>query len=107
MRPERGEAAAGQIAVTAAERGEMGETLIAALSLTDPKAALEELHTNEVWLKEAERIAHLGSWERDFTNNHVLLSDELRRIPERGFCEPPGPGMSSFPLCRRYENAAF
>ena len=58
----------------------MGETLIAALSLTDPEAALEELHKNEARLKEAERIAHFGWWERDFSTNHVLLSNELCRI---------------------------
>jgi PAS domain S-box-containing protein len=33
-----------------------------------------------VRLKEAERIAHFGWWERQFSTNHVMLSDELCRI---------------------------
>ena len=31
-------------------------------------------------LQKAQRIAHFGWWERDFTNNHVFLSDEVCRI---------------------------
>jgi K+-sensing histidine kinase KdpD len=31
-------------------------------------------------LEEAQRIAHVGWWERDFTTNHVELSDEVCRI---------------------------
>src|SRR5271166_1322313 len=44
------------------------------------KRALNELHKNETRLKEAERIAHFGWWERDYSTNHVVLSDELCRI---------------------------
>ena len=58
----------------------MLKSLIAALDLTGRKEALDELHKNEVRLKEAERIAHFGWWERDFNTNRVLLSDELCRI---------------------------
>jgi len=60
--------------------GEMLKSLIAALDLAGRKKALDELHKNEVRLKEAERIAHFGWWEREFTTNRVLLSDELCRI---------------------------
>ena len=58
----------------------MLKSLIAALDLTGRKTALDELHKNEVRLKEAERIAHFGWWEREFNTNRVLLSDELCRI---------------------------
>jgi PAS domain S-box-containing protein len=58
----------------------MLKSLIAALDSTDRKSAFDELHKNEIRLKEAERIAHFGWWERDFTTNHVSLSDELCRI---------------------------
>ena len=58
----------------------MLKSLIAALDLAGRKKALDELHKNEVRLKEAERIAHFGWWEREFTTNRVLLSDELCRI---------------------------
>ena len=58
----------------------MLKSLIAALDLAGRKKAFDELHKNEVRLKEAERIAHFGWWEREFTTNRVLLSDELCRI---------------------------
>jgi PAS domain S-box-containing protein len=58
----------------------MLKSLIAALDLTGRKEAMDELHKNEVRLKEAERIAHFGWWERQFSTNHVMLSDELCRI---------------------------
>ena len=58
----------------------MLKSLIAALDLTGRKEAMDELHKNEVRLKEAERIAHFGWWEREFSTNHVMLSDELCRI---------------------------
>ena len=38
-------------------------------------AALQEARLNE-----AQRIAHVGWWQRDFTTNHVALSDEVCRI---------------------------
>ena len=58
----------------------MLKSLIAALDLTGRKEAMDELHKNKVRLKEAERIAHFGWWERQFSTNHVMLSDELCRI---------------------------
>ena len=41
---------------------------------------MNELRKNEARLEEAQRIAHFGWWERDFTTSRVLLSDELCRI---------------------------
>ncbi len=38
-------------------------------------AALQEARLNE-----AQRIAHVGWWERDFRTNHVSLSEEVCRI---------------------------
>ena len=58
----------------------MLKSLIAAFDLTERKRALDELHRNEARLKEAERIAHFGWWERDFSTSRVVLSDELCRI---------------------------
>ena len=58
----------------------MLESLIAALDFTERKRAVNELRKNEVRLEEAQRIAHFGWWERDFSTNRVLLSDELCRI---------------------------
>ena len=39
-----------------------------------------ELRKNKVRLEEAQRIAHVGWWERDFSTGHVTLSDEVCRI---------------------------
>src|ERR1700726_3604943 len=58
----------------------MFKSLIAALDFTDRKRAVNELRKNEVRLEEAQRIAHFGWWERDFSTNRVFLSDELCRI---------------------------
>src|SRR6202041_2551067 len=58
----------------------MFKSLIAALDFTEGKRAMNELRKNEARLEEAQRIAHFGWWERDFTPSRVLLSDELCRI---------------------------
>ncbi len=41
---------------------------------------LRVLRQSEARLEEAERVAHVGWWERDLLTNHVYLSDEVRRI---------------------------
>lgn len=41
---------------------------------------LRDLRENESRLAEAERIAHVGYWERDFDEKRVTFSDEARRI---------------------------
>ena len=38
--------------------------------------------SSEAQLKEAQRLAHLGSWELDLTTNHLQWSDEIYRIFE-------------------------
>ncbi|CAK0766519.1 two-component system, sensor histidine kinase [Gammaproteobacteria bacterium] len=39
--------------------------------------------SSEAQLKDAQRLSHVGSWERDLTNHHLLWSDETYRIFER------------------------
>lgn len=41
---------------------------------------LRTLRLSEARLKEAERLAHVGWWERDLLTNRVYLSDELCRM---------------------------
>ena len=48
--------------------------------ITERKRAEEVLRESEAKLQKAQRIAHFGWWERDFTTNHVSLSDEVCRI---------------------------
>lgn len=43
-------------------------------------ATKNELESNEKSLKEAQAMAHLGSWEYDFTTNKAKWSDESYRI---------------------------
>ena len=50
------------------------------VDLTARKRAENELRENEAKLVRAQRIAHFGWWERDFTTNRVSLSDEACRI---------------------------
>lgn len=40
----------------------------------------DELREVQAKWKNAERVAHFGWWERDFTTNRVTLSDEVSRI---------------------------
>jgi PAS domain S-box-containing protein len=48
--------------------------------MTERKRAEEVLRDSEAKLRKAQRIAHFGWWERDFTTNRVSLSDEVCRI---------------------------
>ncbi len=48
--------------------------------ITERKRAEEVLRDSEAKLQRAQRVAHFGWWERDFTTNHVDLSDEVCRI---------------------------
>ena len=48
--------------------------------ITDRKEMERELQDSEQRLRRAQRIAHLGNWERDLETDTLLLSDELRRI---------------------------
>lgn len=50
--------------------------------ITARKQAEEELRGSERRLKEAQRIAKIGSWEFDLTENRLFWSDEVFRIFE-------------------------
>ena len=48
--------------------------------ITDRKTAEEEIRRKEHSLVEAQRIAHLGSWEYNYQNNEMTASDETFHI---------------------------
>ena len=55
-------------------------SLVVTALVTKVKRSADELRENQARWVRAERIAHFGWWERDFTTNHVSLSDEVSRI---------------------------
>ena len=48
--------------------------------ITDRKLAEKEIRESKERLSEAQRIAHIGSWDRDFSTNSVYWSDEMYRL---------------------------
>ena len=46
----------------------------------EKRLAEAALQQNQAELKEAQRIAHMGSWRLDVTTNHVVWSEELYRM---------------------------
>jgi PAS domain S-box-containing protein len=50
--------------------------------ITEQKEAQIQLTKTEKRLREAQRIAHIGNWELDLTNNYLYWSEEIFRIFE-------------------------
>jgi PAS domain S-box-containing protein len=69
------------------ESGAIGGTLATLLETTERLAAEKALKEREAELREAQRLAHLGSWTLDVRTGQLTLSDEVHRIFGRR--EPP------------------
>ena len=54
--------------------------VVSVLDITERKKAEDALQRHEAQLVESQRIAHIGTWERDVITNRVTWSDELYRI---------------------------
>ena len=61
--------------------------------ITNRKLAEEKLYTNEQRLKEAQKIAKLGSWEWDLINNKIEWSNEMYNIYGVDKKEKPSPEL--------------
>jgi PAS domain S-box-containing protein len=55
-------------------------SLVVTALITTRKRAEEELADSRARFEAAQRMAHVGWWERDFSTGHVSLSDEVCRI---------------------------
>jgi PAS domain S-box-containing protein len=55
-------------------------SLIVTALITKRKRAEEDLGESKARLEAAQRLAHVGWWERDYSTAHVTLSDEVCRI---------------------------
>jgi PAS domain S-box-containing protein len=55
-------------------------SLVVTALITERKRAEKELSDSKARFEAAQRLAHVGWWERDFATNRVSLSDEVCRI---------------------------
>jgi PAS domain S-box-containing protein len=65
------------------DEGEIAQVIVTFIDITDRKQAAETLQKSEASLREAQRIARMGSWELDHSNNTLKWSDEIFTIIER------------------------
>jgi PAS domain S-box-containing protein len=61
-------------------KGEKGGVVVAHTNITARKQAEEELRKKDKLLEDAQRIAHLGSWNWNIITNELVWSDEVYRI---------------------------
>ena len=62
------------------ERGNLVKWYGSSTDIEDRKQAEERLRHSEIQLAQAQRLAHIGSWDWDLRTNGVTWSDELYRI---------------------------
>ena len=60
--------------------GEPKYTIAVVEDISDRKQAEDKLHQNEFNLLEAQRIAHIGSWELDLNTQKITWSEETFRL---------------------------
>ncbi len=60
--------------------GQITGNIAVLVDMTERKQAEESLRDSERRLAEAQRIAHIGYWERDYEAGRITLSDEACRI---------------------------
>jgi PAS domain S-box-containing protein len=69
--------------------GELVELFGTVLDVTDRVQVEEKLRRSEFALREAQKVAHVGSWQWDRETNRVVWSEEIYRIHGIDPCQPP------------------
>jgi PAS domain S-box-containing protein len=86
------------------EHGAVVGGMMIARDITDQRRAERQLMASRRQFAEAQRIAHLGSWEWDLETDEVTLSDEMARIvglpPGTSLLMEPGVGRFVYPADR-------
>jgi PAS domain S-box-containing protein len=77
---KNGECFWAEVVLSATSIGGEGLILAVVRDITERKRAEEVLKKSEQALSEAQRIAHIGSWELDLVKNRLTWSDEIYRI---------------------------
>ena len=62
------------------DNGDAAGCIAAAFDITEQRATQERLARSEALLAQAQRVAHIGSFEWKIASNSVVWSDELHRI---------------------------
>lgn len=62
------------------EDGRVSALIAEGREITQMKEMMQRLRRSEALLSDAQRVAHLGSWEWDIRTNQLTWSDELHRI---------------------------
>jgi PAS domain S-box-containing protein len=71
------------------ENGTLKQLVGTAIDLTEHELLTQELHLREVYLAEAQRLSHTGSFGWKTYNGEIIWSDETYRIFEYDRCERP------------------
>ena len=63
--------------------------LMLARNVTETRAVEDALHRSQAQLAEAQRVAHIGSWDSDMVGDTIRWSDEMYRLSEVDPSERP------------------
>jgi PAS domain S-box-containing protein len=62
------------------KQGGIARWYVAAIDIEDRKQAEEKLRQSEAYLREAQRVGHMGSWAHNLSSGALFVSPELLRI---------------------------
>jgi PAS domain S-box-containing protein len=71
------------------EQGGIARWYVAAIDIEDRKQAEKKLQQSEAYLREAQRVSHMGSWAHNLSTGALFVSPELLRIFGRDPQERP------------------